>query len=160
MDNEEKVEAKAAKETATLEEEARKLGVKRSKVSMGGFNVKDKTPDKAAKEEYRHKILADRRLKARVAKAKAVAKMKPIEKRKVLLIGRFKAIRARVRAHTYSDKNIEAWREEYELIINNPKRWIRITENGKKPYTPGNKRKKSAKEQLDSMNLDDENEDS
>ena len=156
MANEEKVEAKAARETATLEEEAGRLGVKRSKVSMGGFNVKDKTAEKTAKEEERHRKLADKRLKKRVAKAKAKAKMKPIELRKKGLVDRFKAIRARVRAHTYSDKNIEAWREEYELIINNPRRWNRITENGKLPYTPGNKRKKSATEHLDSMNLDED----
>ena len=143
-------------ETENIEEEAKRLGVTKSKVKMSGYNIKDKTPEKLAKEEKRQQKLADERLKNRVVQAKLDAKKKPIEKRKALLVGRFKAIRSRVRPHTYSDKNVEAWTEEYNLICNNPKRWNTITKNGKIPYVPGNKRKKSAKEILDSMNLDDD----
>ena len=151
---------KETKATATLEDEAERLGVKKSKVSMSGYNIKDKTPEKTAKEQSRHSKLVDERLRARVAKAKVKAKMKPIDKRRALIVGRFKAIRAKVRASTYTNANVEAWTEEYNLIINNPRQWNKITKNGTVPYTPGNKKKMSAKERLDGMNLDEENEDS
>ena len=144
------------KSAANLEAEAKKLGIKRSRVAMSGFNIKDKTTEKTAKEENRHNKLADDRLKARVAKKKALAKMQPIDHRKALLAGRFRAVRARVRANTYTNANIAAWTEEYNLICNNPKQWKNITKNGTVPYSPGNKRKKTAKELLDSMNLDDD----
>lgn len=148
------------KEAAAVEEEAEKLGVKKSKVGMAGYNIKDKTPEKTAREKARHDKLAAERLKNRVAKAKLKAKMKPIEKRKALFVGRFKAIRSRVRASTYTNATVEAWTEEFNLIINNPRQWIKVTKNGTVPYSPGNKRKKTAKELLDGMNLDDESEDS
>ena len=153
MANEEKQKAKAA---ATIEEEAERLGVKKSKVLMSSFDVKNKNPEKIAKEAARHKILVKQRLKKRVAKAKAAAKMKPIDKRKALFVGRFKAVRSRTRAHTYTNKTIEAWTEEYNLIIHNPRQWVKITKNGKVPYTPGNKKKMTAKGRLDGMNLDDD----
>lgn len=152
-------EKKKAKATATIEDEAEKLGIKKSKVIMSSFDVKNKTPEKIAKEAARHEKLAAERLKKRVDKAKVKAKMKPIDKRKALLVGRFRAVRSRVRAHTYTNKMIAAWTEEYELIINNPKQWNRITKNGTKPYTPGNKKKMTAKERLDGMKLDDDEED-
>ena len=144
--------AKEKAETSNVSEEARTLGVKGSRIKMAGF--KDKDPVKIEKEKAKHQKLVEERIKKRVAKAKELAKLKPIDKRKALLVGRFKAIRARGRTYTYSNKNVEAWREEYEMIKNNPKSWIEATSNGTKPYTPGNKRKKSAKELLDSMDLD------
>ena len=152
---EEKTKAKAESEVEKIAAEAKLLGIKSSKVSISGFNVRNITPEKRDKEEAKHRKLAEKRLKGRVAKVKADAKKKPIDKRRELLVGRFKAIRSRVRASTYSDKNIEAWTEEYNLITNNPKQWNRVTKNGKAPYAPGNKRKKTAKELLDTMNLDD-----
>lgn len=157
MADEEKQKAKA---TATLEEEAAKLGVKKSKVLMSSFDVKNKTPEKIAKEAERHEKLVAQRLKNRVVKAKAKAKMKPIDKRKALIVGRFRAVKAKTRAHTYTNKMIAAWTEEYELIISNPKQWNAITKKGTKPYTPGNKKKMTAKERLDGMDLDDDEEES
>lgn len=153
-ENEEKTKAES------LEEEAKRLGVTKTKVSISGYNIKDKTTEKIAKEEKKHQELADKRLKGRVAQAKLDAKKKPIDKRKTLLVSRFKAVRSRVRPHTYSNANIEAWTEEYNLIVNNPKRWNLITKNGKIPFAPGNKRKRTAKEILDGMDLGDENESS
>ena len=153
-------EKKEAKAEVTLEEEAARLGVKKSKVIMSSYNVKDKTPEKIAREAARHEKLTAKRLRGRVDKAKAAAKMKPIDKRKAVLVGRFRAVRARVRTSTYSNANIEAWTEEYNLIINNPKQWNRITKNGTVPFTPGNKKKMTAKERLDGMNLDDEGDES
>lgn len=149
-------EKAATKAAATIEAEAERLGVKKSVVHMSSFDVKNKTPEKINKEEARHKKLVAARLKNRVAKAKALAKMKPIDKRKALLKGRFRAVRNRTRAHTYTNKMIAAWTEEYELIIHNPKQWNSLTHNGTKPYTPGNKKKMTAKERLDGMNLDDD----
>ncbi len=151
-------EKKEAKAAATLEEEAEKLGVKKSIVSLTGYNIKDKTPEKTAKEQARHEALANKRLKVRVAGAKV--KMKPVEKRKALLVGRFRAVKAKVRANTYTNANIEAWTEEYNLIISSPKQWNKITKNGTVPYTPGNKKKRNAKERLEGMNFDDEEEES
>lgn len=145
-----------AKTTATAEK-AQQLGIRTSKVKMTGFkSKKGVTPAQIEKEEKKHKDLAVKRTENRIAKAKAKAKMKPIDRRKALLAGRFKAVRSRTRAHTYSEKNLEAWLEEYNLIKNNPKRWNKITQNGKLNYTPGNKKKKTAKDILDGMNFDDE----
>ena len=95
-------------ETSNVSEEARTLGVKGSRIRMAGF--KDKDPVKIEKEKAKHQKLVEERIKKRVAKAKELAKMKPIDKRKALLVGRFKAIRARGRTYTYSNKNVEAWR--------------------------------------------------
>ena len=168
MKDDEKAAAKAKAETeakSNAEEEAKaetareaeQLGIKKSKVKITGYkNKKGVTPTQIEKEEKRHNDLAAKRTENRIAKAKADAKMKPIDKRKALLEGRFKAVRNRTRAHTYSDKNIEAWLEEYKLITNNPRAWNKITENGKVNYTPGNKKKKTAKDLLDGMNFDDE----
>lgn len=145
-------------EEETLEQEAKRLGVTKSKVDMSGFmslNTQGKTPDKITKEQKRQEKLANERLAARVAQKKIDDKKTPIEKRKELIVGRFKAVRSKTRAHTYTDKMIEAWTEEYNLIKRSPKQWIKITDNGKIPFAPGNKRKKTAKELLDSMNLED-----
>lgn len=138
--------------TTTIDEEANALGVKKSDVKMAGF--KDKDPTKIATEEARNEKLVQQRTKNRIEKAKKEAKMKPIDKRKAVLVGRFKAVRARKRANTYSNKNVEAWTEEFNMIKNNPKGWIEATKNGTVPFSPGNKRKKTAKELLDSMDLD------
>ena len=143
-------------EDEKLMAEAKALGVTRSKVKTSGFSIKGKTPppDVLAKEQKRHEKLADKRFKARVEQARIDAKKKPIEKRKELLVGRFNAIKSRTRAHTYSDANITAWTEEYNMIINNPKSWNKITNKGTTSFIPGNKKKKSAREILDGMDLD------
>lgn len=146
-----------AKEETKKEEkvdEAAVLGVKGSRIVMTGF--KDKDPTRIAKEAAKHETLSKARIEKRVAKAKKDAKMKPIEKRKALLASRFKAVRARVRPNNYTNKMIEAWTEEFELIRNNPKQWNKITNNGTKNFTPGNKKKMTAKEKLDNMNLDED----
>ena len=152
---EEKAEAKAESEAEKIAAEAKLLGIKPSKISMSGYNVRNMTQEKRDKEGKKQKKLAEKRLVSRIAQVKTDAKKKPIDKRRELLIGRFKAVRDRVRASTYSDKNIEAWTEEFNLITNNPKQWNRVTKNGKVPYAPANRRKKTAKELLDSMDLGD-----
>lgn len=139
----------------TVNDEAKTLGISRSKTSMAGFKDKDK-PEKVLKEATRHDKLADKRMANRIKEAKAKAAMKPIDKRKALLVGRFKAVRAKKRSRTYTNKIIEAYTEEYNMIVNNPKEWNRVTANGTKPFAPGNVRKKTAKELLDGMDLDTE----
>ncbi len=134
-------------------DEAEALGIKRSKVKFSSFNGKG-DPAKVDREEKRHNKFAAKRVENRVAKAKAEAKMKPIDKRLALLVGRLKAVKSRDRANTYSDKVVEAWTEEYKIIKNSPKTWNKITENGKIPFSPGNKRKKTAKQLLDQMNIE------
>ena len=121
---------------------------------MAGF--KDQKPEKIAEETERHNKLADKRLSNRIAKAKADAKKKPIDKRRDLLVARMRAVKSRVRTVTYSNKNLEAWIEELEMINHNPKSWNKITKNGTLPYTPGNKKKKTARDKLDEMDLDAE----
>jgi len=148
------VEEKAKTEREKLLAEAKALGVTRSKISVAGLNIKDKTPEKVAKEEARMNKLADERLKARVEQAKLDAKKKPIDKRRDIIVARFKAIKSRTRPHTYSDKNIKAWLEELNMINNNPKSWVKVTKNGTIPFVPGNRKKKTAKEILDEMDLD------
>ena len=135
-----------------LIEEATSLGLKIPRISIAGF--KGKTPEDLIKEKARVKKQLIDLLTTMIAKHKANAKLKPIEKRKAVLAARFKAVKSRTRAHTYSDKNIAAWLEEYNLIKDNPKSWNKITANGTKPYTPGNKRKMTAKDRLDAMDLE------
>ncbi len=152
-----KAEAKAqAEEEAQtkVEEEAKALGVKKTRVVMAGFKEKSNS-DKMDKEKARHKKLVKKRMVRRIEKAKEKAKMKPIDKRKALLASRLKAHRARQRARTYSDKTIQAWLEEYQLIVNSPKMWNQLTKNGKDNYVPGNKKERTMRDVLDSMNLDD-----
>lgn len=151
---EEITEAKVeVEETEKLEEEAKALGIKIPKTSMGG--LKSKKPEDIEKEKLRLAKDKIQWLQIMIAKAKAVSKMKPIDKRRKLLEGRFKAVRSRTRAHTYTNKNVEAWLEEHALIKNNPKSWNKITANGTKPFTPGNKKKKTAKDLLDEMDLEE-----
>ena len=153
MAKDEKTKAAEAntKNAETDAKEAKTLGVKKSKIKMSGFSNKD--PQKKQAEEDKHKLLAAKRVKNRLAKAKEEAAMKPIDKRLALLIGRFKAIVARARTYTYSNKNVEAWTEEYNMIKSSPKSWISLTANGTKPFVPGNIKKKTAKEVLDGMDL-------
>ena len=152
----EKAEAKEKAEDEKLLAEAKALGVTRSKISISGFNIKGKPgePDNIDKEERKHNKLADERLKNRVKQAKLDAKRKPIEKRKALLVSRFKAVKSRLRPHTYSDANIKAWLEELEKINSNPKSWNKVTRNGTIPFIPGNKRKKTARDRIDGMDFD------
>jgi len=151
------VEDKAETVDEKLLAEAKALGITRSKVSMSGFTVRGKTPDPdiAEKERTRQDKLADKRLKVRVDQANLDAKKKPIDKRRELLVGRFKAVKSRTRANTYTQANIAAWTEEYNMIVNNPKSWNKLTMNGTLPFVPGNKKKKTPLEILDGMDLDE-----
>ena len=136
-----------------LAKEAKRLGVTESKVKLAGFKGKD-SPDKMERERKRQKRMADDRLEKRIAKAKAAAKMKPIDKRKALLIARLKNIRSHTRSNAYSDQNLKAWIEELELIDNHARAWNTATKNGTRPYAPGNKKKKTANDIIDAMDLD------
>ena len=145
-----------AKEKRTKEElfeEAKTLGVSIPRVQMSGF--KSTKPVEVEKEKARVEKEILSQTEAAIAKKKANAKKKPIDKRRELLEGRFKAVKTRQRAHTYSNKNIEAWLEEYNMIKRNPKGWNKITQNGKLSFTPGNKKKQTAKDILDGMDFDD-----
>lgn len=144
--------AKEKLDTEKIEEEAKSLGVKKSRTTMAGF--KDKDPAKIAKETAKHDKLANKRLESRIDRAKADAKLKPIDKRRMLLVARFRAVKSRHRPNTYSDANIKAWIEELEMINNNPKSWNKITANGTIPFTPANKKKRTARDILESMDLE------
>lgn len=137
-----------------VEGEAKTLGVKQSKTTLSSF--KDKNPDKLEKERVRQEKLKANRTEKRIAKAKALAKLKPIDKRRNLLRSRFRAVTSRARPNTYSNANLEAWIEELNMIDDNPKQWNRITKNGTVNFTPGNKKKQTARDKLDAMNLDDD----
>lgn len=133
-------------------DEAKMLGVKKSKVSMGGF--KSKGPADTERESRKQSEAANLRVKNRVAKAKKVAKQKPIDVRRTFLQSRFKAVRARIRPNNYSDALIKIWIKELEVIDNNPKHWIKETQNGSVPYPRADKKHRSARSLLDSMDLD------
>ena len=139
-------------EIAELTKEAEQLDIQILKQDTS--SLKDKSSKNLEKEEARLKVELTKWLKSMIAKKKAESQLKPIDKRKALIIARFKAIRSKKRAYTYSNKNVEAWTEELNMIKNNPKGWIEATKNGTVSFTPGNKRKKTAKELLDNMNLD------
>ena len=138
--------------TEKLCEEAELFGVKPTRLVVKGF--KHKAVEELEKEEARNKKLIAVRLSNCIEKAKKLGKMKPIEKRHALLVGRFKAITSEIRANTYSDKIVNAWIEEFNLIENSPKQWNNDTKNGTIPYTPGSKRKKTAKQILAGMDLE------
>jgi len=140
------------KDATEIAREAKMLGVKKSRISMSGF--KDKKPEKIAKEEARTAKKASSRLAKNIAKAKATSKMKPIGKRRGVLVARLRAVKARRRAHTYTNAIITAWLEELKMIDNNPKSWNKITGNGTRGYVPGNKRKRTARDILDGMDLE------
>lgn len=137
---------------ATLIEEAISLGLKIPRLSIGG--IKNTKPENIAKEKARQNKQLIYSLKTMIAKHIANAKMKPIERRKALLVSRLKAVKARDRASTYSDVIVKAWLEELEMISSNPKAWNKTTTNGTKPYTPSSKKKKSALDILDEMDLE------
>ena len=141
-----------AKEKANLEEEAKLLGVKKSRVVMTGY--KGKKADMVEKETARHKKLVEKRLENRIARAKKVAKMKPIDLRKAALKSRFKTVQSGKRQAIYTDAILRAWIEELDLINSNPKAWNKATKNGTRSYTPGSKKKQTAKDILDKMDLD------
>lgn len=146
-------EAKLHKERAELVTEAKLLGIKLPRLSIAGLGTKDLKV--VANEELRQKKQFNRLVRAAITKHKTAAKMKPIDKRKALLLGRFKAAQTRIRANTYSDKNMKAWIEELNVINSNPKAWIASTKNGKLPFAPGNKKNRSALEILDGMDLEE-----
>ena len=139
----------------TLEEllaEAKTLGIKLPRLSSAG--VKDRSTKNIAKEEVRQKKQFIRILQLAIANKKDDAQMEPIDKRRILLVSRFKAVKSRTRANTYSDANLKAWIEELDMINNNPKSWNKITAKGTKGFTPSNKKKKTARDILDSMDLE------
>lgn len=147
-------ETKVARKTddlrAALIKEATTLGIPLPKLSVAG--IKDKK--NIDKETARQKVQFNHILQDAIDKHKANAKMKPIDKRRELLKSRFKAVKSQTRAVTYSDANIKAWLEEDKMIRDNPKSWVKVTKNGTIPFTPANKRKKTAKEILDTMDLE------
>jgi len=150
------MEEKVETEIEALEKEAKALGIKKSRIAMAGFsNKKGRKPVEIVKESARAQKKANGRLARRVETAKAKAKMKPIDKRKALLVSRFKAVKSRTRPRTYTDKNIKAWLEELDMIERNPKSWNSQTKKGTIPFVPSNKKKKTAQEILDGMDLSD-----
>lgn len=161
MAKKEDIDPKVAEDEATKKDEkllaeAKALGITRSKIEMSGFHVKGKPPepDMIEKEEKKQNKMADERLKNRVEQARLDAKKKPIEKRKALIVSRFKAVKSRFRPRTYSEANLKAWLEELDMINNSPKSWVKITRNGTVPFVPGNRKKKTARDRLDEMDLD------
>lgn len=152
-----KAEAEAKAEAADdkLKAEAEALGVKGSRILLAGFKSKKNIkPEDIVREEERVAAKAKRRLAKNVDKARVRAKMSPIEKRVKLLVSRFKAVISKRRAHTYSDKIIKAWTEEYNLIKSSPRSWKKQTNNGKTPFISAEKKKKTAREQLEAMDLE------
>lgn len=153
---EEKPKNKVEDLKATLIKEAGTLGIKLPRTSISGF--KSKKPEDIEKEKVRVEKDLILWLQTVIAAAKAEAKLKPIDKRRALLISRMRAVKARARAHTYSDANIKAWLEELAMIDSNPKSWNKITKSGTVNFTPGNKRKRTARDILDEMDLEDKDE--
>lgn len=151
-EEEAKTEELRAEAQAALSEEAKLLGIKSSVVRMAGF--KSNKPEDIAKEKKRHEALVAKRIEKRIAKAKRDDKLKLIDKRRLLLVARFNAVKSEKRPNTYSNANLKAWLEEYNMIKANPKSWNKQTGNGTKPFVPGNRRKKTPKEQLQGMDLD------
>lgn len=145
-------EDKEAEDNAKLLAEAKAFGITKSRVSTSGF--KHKKPEELEKENKRLAKLSNERLKVRVEAAKILAKMKPIDIRKALLVSRFKAVRSKTRPRAYTDNNIVAWLEELNLINTNPKSWNKLTNHGKIPFVPGNRKKMTAREKLEAMDLD------
>ena len=152
-----KAETKDDDLKTALIEEAKTLGIELPRLSLAGLRVKD--PKIVTKEEIRQEKQFIHLLQTAIAKNKANARMKPIDKRRALLVSRFKAVKSRNRPSTYSDANLKAWIEELNMINNNPKSWNKVTKNGTVNFVPGNKKKKTARDILDEMDLEDKDED-
>ncbi len=147
--------AKAGDKALLAEAEA--LGIKESRVSLTGFKSKKGIkPEDIVREEARVAKKTRSRLAKAVTNAKALAKMKPINKRLALLISRFKAVVSRTRPQNYTDEIIAAWTEEYNLIKSSPRSWVKLTSNGKTPFVPQGRKKKTAREKLDELDLNND----
>ena len=146
------METKLEQEDKELVRQAKLLGITPPKVSIPANVSKD--PAKLAKVEK--KIANDKRkfLTSAIEKVKGDDKKKPIDKRRELLQARFKVVRDRNRARTYSDAMVKAWVKEFEIIKNNPKLWNKETLNGTVPFPVATRKSKSAAAILDSMDLD------
>ena len=137
---------------ANLIKEAETLGIKIPRTTIAGF--KAKKPQDLEKEKVRIEKNLLKWLQTMITKAKAIAKLKPIEKRRAVLVARLKAVKSQARAHTYTDVILRSWIEELDMIDRNPKSWNTATVKGTKPYIPASKRKKTAKDILDGMDLE------
>lgn len=149
----EKAESEAENAKEKIDKEAKELGIKKTRIKMAGFKNKD--PDKLEKAFNKHKKLRDKRTVKRIEKAKINKAMKPVDKRRNLLKARLRSVKEENRAITYSSKVVEAWLEELNLIERSTKTWNKLTKNGTVNYIPGNKKKRTMKDILDSMDLDE-----
>jgi hypothetical protein len=144
MAKEEKAAAKKGLSDAQ-KEQANSLGITPSRVNLSGF--KDKEPAKLDKEIRKHEELVDTRIANRIDKAKADSKLTAIDKRRLQLQARLKAVRSGKRPRSYPRLVVMAWIEELKLIEANPKGW-------KVGWTPNKQKKQTPTEILESMNLD------
>ena len=150
-------EAKAVeKESKQSDREASIHGVSKSRVLFSGFKGKS-DPDKLAREEAKHKKLNHIRVENRIKKAKKLDKMKPVDKRRSLLIARLRGAKNRNRPRSHSIVLLELFAKELEFIQQNPKGWTKVTKNGTIPYG-GHGKKASIEERLEAMDLDDPSE--
>lgn len=123
------------KQTASVEEEAKRLGVTGSKVSMGGYS--NTNPAKKVAEEKRHEGLVATRLANRVAKKKAEDQLTPFDKRRGVLVARLKQIKAKKTPSSTPKETVAEWIKELKLMDGKggEKTWNIRTDKGTKPFT-------------------------
>ena len=146
------METKLEMEDKELARQAKLLGIKAPKITIPANVAKD--PVKLAKAEKKRDDDIRKSLQSSIEKAKVDDKRSPIDIRRDLLESRFRVVRGRKRAKTYTDAMVKAWLKEYEIIKNNKKMWIKETANGTLPFPIANRKSKSAAAILDAMDLD------
>lgn len=130
-------------DTVTLENT---VTIPKSRVVIASSITSD--PVKLAAEEKRQKKLQADRHKRRVAKISAKP-LKPIKQRENLLKARLKKVQMAMigrGTHTYRKEQVNIWSKELALIQSNPGAW--------RPGCIRAKKKQSAQEILDGLNLD------
>ena len=118
-----------ADEKTDIDEEAKKLGVSKSRIRMPGIKSKDKE-----KETKKHEKLVATRTANRIEKKKAEAKLKPVDKRKALLEARLRKVAAGNQATNYTNETINSWVDELAFIKKSPAAWKKgCMKGGKQP---------------------------
>lgn len=130
-------------------DEAKLLGIKGSKIKCERFTGKD-----AEKEEAKHEKFAAKRLENRITKAKAKAKLSPVKRRSKLIKAKLSAHANMPSLRKYSETHLKNLIKEKKVIDDNPKAWVSLTKNGTEPFPITPVKKRTALQEIETMNLD------
>ena len=125
------------------------LGISESNVTQFN-NVKESLREK---EKARHEKLKAKRIENRIAKKKAEAKLRPIDKRRNLLMARLGRVKGKQTEHHTPAGVLKEWIDELKMIKSAPKAWNERTQNGSRPFKV-QKTGDTVQDKLNAMDLD------